>query len=553
METFNTIVALLMIFSAAAASDPSFCRLEGIYGKRDGVITVDELTEGCGTNFVMKNGTEVHILNLFFSSVTLYPIVSVTAAAPAILIVTSPDTHFRTVYIHSKSDIKFYTPSNTSWSVTGQTDGQFHIPPAAHGSELVSWAKDQFGGVSSFTTLYDPMNITFTRVKGTPFAPECQLGWELATMKKSPLVESNVRAVESCLHKKSTDELHIINIPDHVGVRNVSVNVVLSNIKLVLRGPTGTLWKVSSSEVSFVSNNVIYVSDLTVNPKKILSDSDTELQNQALAFFKSKLISSYTKIYLKSPRIMIKIGKRQPTAVTDVNKSTEPPTSYTRMQLFTSPDYTVEIDPNTKVQTNKRIYAQIWSLVHGELVLIIKVKSCLVRSVDVQPVERSVSFKPEPCSACHNNTRFSFSLDMLQDRPSSNWELQCNISHCINQRNQNFQACAEPQLVKKNVQVTPSHITPPNPCFQFSLQSVLGIAFGGFLIGVLLIGALWFIKIRTGYPVALGFSSTGTFFSGCPCSLTKHHAVSTNPSPSENSSANGSMSSTQSTPTSSMA
>lgn len=81
-------------------------------------------------------------------------------------------------------------------------------------------------------------------------------------------------------------------------------------------------------------------------------------------------------------------------------------------------------------------FSQIWSLVHGELVLIIKVKSCLVRSVDIQPVERSVSFKPEPCSACHNNTRFSFSLDMLQDRPSSNWELQCNISHCINQRNQ---------------------------------------------------------------------------------------------------------------------
>lgn len=39
---------------------------------------------------------------------TLYPIVSVTAAAPAILIVTSPDTHFKIVYIHSKSDIKFY-------------------------------------------------------------------------------------------------------------------------------------------------------------------------------------------------------------------------------------------------------------------------------------------------------------------------------------------------------------------------------------------------------------------------------------------------------------
>lgn len=36
------------------------------------------------------------------------------------------------------------------------------------------------------------------------------------------------------------------------------------------------------------------------------------------------------------------------------------------------------------------------------------------------------------------------------------------------------------------------------PCFVFGLAGVLGIAFGGFLIGVLLIGALWFIKIKTG-------------------------------------------------------
>lgn len=36
------------------------------------------------------------------------------------------------------------------------------------------------------------------------------------------------------------------------------------------------------------------------------------------------------------------------------------------------------------------------------------------------------------------------------------------------------------------------------PCFDFGLPGVLGIAFGGFLIGVLLVGALWFIKIKTG-------------------------------------------------------
>uniref|UniRef100_A0AAV2IWJ7 Uncharacterized protein n=1 Tax=Knipowitschia caucasica TaxID=637954 RepID=A0AAV2IWJ7_KNICA len=86
-------------------------------------------------------------------------------------------------------------------------------------------------------------------------------------------------------------------------------------------------------------------------------------------------------------------------------------------------------------------------------------------------------------------------------------------------------------------------------CFDFGLPGVLGVAFGGFLIGVLLIGALWFIKIKTGYPTSLDLTST----MGCPCSGAKRQPVSSNPSPSENSSANASIGSTQSTPTSSMA
>lgn len=44
------------------------------------------------------------------------------------------------------------------------------------------------------------------------------------------------------------------------------------------------------------------------------------------------------------------------------------------------------------------------------------------------------------------------------------------------------------------------------PCFDFGLTGVLGIAFGGFLIGVLLIGALWFIKMKTGKCNSSDFS-----------------------------------------------
>ncbi|XP_053474444.1 endoglin [Ictalurus furcatus] len=556
METFGTILALLMIFSAAAASDSTFCELKGIYGTGNEVINVVEKTEGCWTNFVMENGTEVHILNLRFSKRNTSPMIMVATAAPSILIFTSPDTDYKTIYCThiSKSNVKIYVTDNISFKEV--SNHELHIAPAGQGNELVSWATRQFGGVSSFTTLHDLKNINFTESKGTPLASTCQLSWELPTMKESLEVETDMFAVTSCL-LDSQDELHIINIPDHVGPRNVSLDVVPTGVQLVLRGPAGTFWKVKAEIASLMSNNAIQLNGITLNGRMNLSDSDTELQDLVLGYFKSKSISSYTKIHLKGPMIEITIRKREQTQVTVsaevTTTTTKTPTSYTSMHLFTSPDYKVELDPHTVVQTNKRIYAQVSSLIHGDGAIFIRVKSCLVRSAGMQPVERIISLKQEPCSGCHKNTRFSFSLDVLQDLPSNRWELQCHVSHCFIA--QQREGCAEPWPVKRNVEVTPSYIPPQisDQCFKFSLQSVLGIAFGGFLIGILLIGALWFIKIRTGYPVALGFGSTGTFFSGCPCSLIKRHAVPTNPSPSENSSANGSMSSTQSTPTSSMA
>ncbi|MEQ2232566.1 hypothetical protein ILYODFUR_012767 [Ilyodon furcidens] len=101
------------------------------------------------------------------------------------------------------------------------------------------------------------------------------------------------------------------------------------------------------------------------------------------------------------------------------------------------------------------------------------------------------------------------------------------------------------QLVSLGGQPCPDQL-----CVDFGLSDVLCIAFGGFLIGVLLIGALWFIKIKT---ARLDIRSTAANFPGCPCSRAKRQPVSSNPSPSENSSANASIGSTQSTPTSSMA
>ncbi|XP_047665075.1 endoglin isoform X2 [Tachysurus fulvidraco] len=496
MEIFRTTLSLLMIFTAAAASDFSDCKLMGIYGTKNNFISVDEIPYECRTNFVTENGTEVHIINLRISPENIYLFITVTTDAPSILIFTNSDTHNQGIYVNfSSSNVKIYVSGTTSLKPyisrdSGQVHPQIHSAPDVKGNELVLWATQQFGGVSSFTTFRDPKNIYFPKLKasGTPGSSVCQLRQD---------VQTSADTVQSCV-MDSKDELHIINIPDDIAVRNITVDVVTDDevkAKLVLRGPVGTVWNISGmGTLSFLCNNVVQLQTVVMPPWANLSDSDTELWNKVLDYFKNTAIRSYTKIHLNNPVIQIRIRTREPIKVTEIAEvsTTESPKSFNTMQLFMSSDYKVEIHSNTKVQTNKRIYAQVRSLILGELDIFISVKSCSVHSKGIQPTEKRISFNSEPCSSCRHSSRFSFSLDMLQDLPSNTWELQCNFSLCTRTD------CSNPQLVTKAVQVTP-YIPPQNPCIKFSLLSVLGIAFGGFLIGVLLVGALWFIKIRTAY------------------------------------------------------
>lgn len=220
------------------------------------------------------------------------------------------------------------------WSSVGLT--QFHIAPAAQGSELVSWAKEQFGGVSSFTTLQDPVNITFTGIKGTRShlrkiltflliftfihapqtnrsgrclwikAKKCDgmvntwrefslllsqelrlhpsaswggnyrrwrshwrfklmrvqlnLAWSSLQMSFTSSTSritsaSGDQPQEFISHLTTagiqcrfitTDLLNTLMLTHH---RNVSVDVVPSDVKLVLRGPAGTFWKINAQKV----------------------------------------------------------------------------------------------------------------------------------------------------------------------------------------------------------------------------------------------------------------------------------------------------------------
>ncbi|CDQ97582.1 unnamed protein product, partial [Oncorhynchus mykiss] len=135
------------------------------------------------------------------------------------------------------------------------------------------------------------------------------------------------------------------------------------------------------------------------------------------------------------------------------------------MQLYTSPDYRSPLDPNTKVQSDKRIYAEISGRTLGEIVLTIKVINCSVRSKGSCPVVRDMPFRPEVCSStvCPNSTRVSFSLELLQDLASTSWDLECSVKLCFSEK------CGDGGRVKRNLEVTQTYIPPPSE-FSFNCK-----------------------------------------------------------------------------------
>ncbi|KAI4881839.1 hypothetical protein NFI96_013461 [Prochilodus magdalenae] len=547
---------LVLVSDGCLFKDTSaICEVKEIYGSENELITVEDMAEGCWSSFVTEDKKEVHIINLQYTQ-REHAILSLTVQAPAILIFTSTaEKGISALITPPEAEPIIYVTNGTSMT-TYKKGQEVQDAPELQGSELLKWAKVNFGGVTSYTTAQDAKNITVTGHIVPMMPPTCNLGREYPRQKPVLKVDSYGAAVKSCLIDSSQDELHIINIPDGVSVGEVLLTVDPANVRLVLRGPAGTRWKLTAKTAAFLSNNYVEINSLhTQRSLTNISDIASEIKQQALSYYTGKSISSYTEIHLSCATLKLKIGQREQRAVMDsaLTKSTSPPPSPMQLLLFNSSDYTFEFDPRTKIPINKRIYAQITNPVHGDLVMTLKVQECVVRSKDLQQVERRMPLRPESCSpkSCLNSARFSFSFDIFQDLPCHIWELECRVMFCFKRKEAD--GCTAPVAVKRIMQVT--QVDPPqqSPCIEFGLPSVLGIAFGGFLIGVLLISTLWFIKIRTGYPAALGIGSTGTFLSGCPCTLTKRRPVPTNPSPSENSSANGSMGSTQSTPTSSMA
>ncbi|XP_076614478.1 endoglin isoform X2 [Chaetodon auriga] len=567
MEGHMVRFVLLLCIAVAASASRQTCDPKEV--NANPWIYMSEMLIGCWTSFISEDKTEVHILSLNFAGTdTNMFSLEMANAKPMNLILTSQDKAY--ALYNLTADVNLYVNNNSTIVLYGnQHHNNTHKQNfPTQDEELVEWARQKFGGVTSFTTIRNLKTVSSTGTNGTkPGSRYCTLKNEDALEKHFMKIERATLAssFKSCSPQQQNQgdeaELHIINIPENAKICNVSLRVDSSETSVFLRGPQGTTWTfLNPQHTKFCSNNDILLPAmaLRIPPlRTVNNDSAESVQREALNHFKASTFTSYTELRPEESMILLVLGKKENPAVKETaTKSVIPITTNAPhqmpllMQLYTSPDYRSPLDPNAKVQSDKRIYAEISGHTLGNIVLTIKVISCFVRSKGSCPVVKELPFMPEACSlnSCPNSARLSFSLDQLQELTSTTWDLECSVKLCDSEK------CVDGGRVKRNLEVTQPCLQQPGPpCFDFGLPGVLGIAFGGFLIGVLLIGALWFIKIKTGYPTGLDISSTAANLPGCPCSGAKRQPVSTNPSPSENSSANASIGSTQSTPTSSMA
>ncbi|XP_034403493.1 endoglin [Cyclopterus lumpus] len=567
MEGHVTRFALLLCITVAASASSQTC--DPMEVNANPWVYGSEIQIGCWTSFIREDKAEVHILNLnFVATDSKMFSLQMTNAKPMNLILTSPDTAYAHYILNT--DVNVYINNDSKVMLLGnQHQNNIHKQDfPTQDEELIKWARQKFGGVTSFTTVINLHTLTSTGTKGTkPGSRYCTLRNEDAMEKHFMKIETVPRAslFKSCSPQQQSPEdvaeLHIINILENSTTRNVSLRVDTKKTSVFLRGPKGTTWTIINAQhTQFGSNNDILLPTFTHKiPPFVTLDIDNaeDVQRKALDHFKASTFTSYTELRPEGSMVSLVLGKKDNSAVIEAAPAPVTPISTNAphqmpllMQLYTSPDYRSPLDPTTKVQSDKRIYAEISVHTLGNIVLTIKVISCFVRSMGSCPVVKELPFMPEACSlnSCPNSTRLSFSLDQLQELTSTMWDLECAVKLCHSEQ------CGDGGRVKRNLEVTQPCLQPPTPpCFDFGLPGVLGIAFGGFLIGVLLIGALWFIKIKTGYLTGLDISSTAANLPGCPCSGAKRQPVSTNPSPSENSSASASIGSTQSTPTSSMA
>ncbi|XP_058015351.1 endoglin [Ahaetulla prasina] len=653
--------AVLLLISGPAAMTTSVLNSLGCVPEpisRDQAVrvfyTTSVVPSGCEAHGPIDPKLEVHVLNLKYSRSqmsTLQLNVSSGAAkgdCKAVFILNSNSSFV--LRIHSDEDCRlllFHSPRSYVQPFFNHNSTAILLPYSSE--QLLRWAKETYGGVSSFAELEDPQRILF-QVGREPSANEdCTLTQNF-NAESYLEVEVLSHKVETCLdsHKASGNVAHILWLQQspsgETRMQTVEVNIKTvckdgrseqraeMPLALWLKSHQNMLWKMGHG-FSFVqllaSGKYSFATFSGVHNGTTLPDNKEELIQKAR---NNSFVASYTEI--PSAKIISLEYKRicgstvvttTPTPQTAENLTLKVHHLINLCKPWKCLDSSIEIavlkiylkalptqvdaitlkDPSCRARDNTTHFVlnSILDKCSTQLEGGVHVKNQLIITLPVFPGKVTVPFEcdlPEKVSLqLYNSEDFAspsnpviqahqvtyvevslrtamkqFSLEMgdcfLKPRdnpPQLLFHQGVSMSYSVatlkspSPKTQRFSFTYKPEeelwstdsatlvcVVHLNtsngklrsyegsLEVMLKNYNPGSHNEGLRISTVLGIAFGAFLIGVLLTGALWYIYSHT-RPI------------------TKTQPASANPPASESSSTNHSLGSTQSTPcsTSSMA
>ncbi|XP_048115231.1 endoglin-like [Alosa alosa] len=330
MDALCALLPALLLWAAMVTADPSSaCSLFDLPGDTSNWISVERKPQGCSSSFVLHNGTdelEIHMLHLDFTKPSQdgYSFCEVhlpSESKPSKMIISTRGNAGHTLYLNVKgntSNIVFHVPETVTIQPPAlqSTSVLEHFPLETE--ELLKWASDKFGGVTSFTEVQNPTTFSFTQSPAS--GPNCTLSpienIPMEVVKSSSQDHViNSSSVKSCyLPASHQKQLHIINIPEDTGIRHVFVDAVSKDAKLFMRGAKDTVWEVSGAN-QFATNGLI---KLHLGPPMALPSrgmtfpaSAPELQREAMVHFSTDSFTSYSEIRTRAPAIHVVLGVQE--------------------------------------------------------------------------------------------------------------------------------------------------------------------------------------------------------------------------------------------------
>ncbi|KAJ8408714.1 hypothetical protein AAFF_G00253490 [Aldrovandia affinis] len=244
MESAAIALLLLLLLNVATSGSQKTCEPQDVQDSHKWISVAPGVSPGCWTHYTREGG-EVHVLNLEFNpkinSELNFLSLNLTAAKPGHVIVNSNAIMPFAVTLQENNDVKvwikkdFLSKNQPKYKTVTLTE----LP--SDREELLAWATTEFGGVTSFTTIQDPMLIVFTGQQAEEVgSSDCTLDSEFSPkvymLKVSPTLPLVQKSCSTHL-PQSKKEFHIVNIPDEAETRRISVHIESEKeINLLLRG-----------------------------------------------------------------------------------------------------------------------------------------------------------------------------------------------------------------------------------------------------------------------------------------------------------------------------